>query len=383
MKNSKLVQHELLANGSYLPKRTFQITNLLKYYFRVFTIIAIGLTLSLNDLHAGGWVKAKKRGQKYKAKAKIKCTSGGGTVTDKDVQLHPTTANAYARNPSNSFLTLRGEETSWIGPTGWGMSDNIVDNNCTAGGDICDFFGYFSPYQTLDDPVEYGEISGDSIEFNSDEDSVHIPNISGYFEINSPTRTFTFYITVWEAPYNDDEDFEMPPAEKIVWQGSAIFVDGELTLDGFSSSEIFIDSENENKIVFDDFTKSVSVSGAEFDSLEVDIRYETEEDEEELLRRAVEQTTNFAPKVLSFSPNPVSDYGMVSLSYPTITAKEEYALHIFDSQGKLVSTLDHITLSPNKNKYDLKIDLSHLSDGLYYLSASGNSRIFVIKFIKV
>ncbi|MDX2248340.1 MAG: hypothetical protein SF052_16270 [Bacteroidia bacterium] len=191
----------------------------------------MGLILSLGDIQASGWIKAKKGNTKYKAKARVNCTSGGGTVVDKDVQSHPTPAYAYARNPSNSFMTLQGEETSWVGPTGWSIDDNMVNSNCAGGGDISDFFGYFSPYQTLHDSIEYGHLSGDSIEFDATVKTVTIPHIDGYFVINSPTRTFSFYITIWESPYYDDEDFEMPPVEKIFWQGSAIFYDGVLTLD--------------------------------------------------------------------------------------------------------------------------------------------------------
>ncbi|MDX2247489.1 MAG: T9SS type A sorting domain-containing protein [Bacteroidia bacterium] len=155
-------------------------------------------------------------------------------------------------------------------------------------------------------------------------------------------------------------------------------------MDGFDSEEIYIDPEDETRIIFDNFTKYIDLydSEIEFDSVEVDIRYEAEEDEEELLRRAVEQTNEVAPNALILTPNPIDEYVMISLSSPMILAEERYELQIFDRQGKLVSTLDNITLSPKENMYTQKANLSHLPSGIYYLSASSASRILVVKFIK-
>lgn len=339
----------------------------------------MGLAISCADLHAGGVVKAKANNSKYKARARARCNPGGNRIA-RDKQDHPTPAVAFARNPPNTFLTLDASMESWIGPNGWGMTPIVVNNNCTTGGEIHDFVSFYSPYQRLDDPAELGSLSGEAIEFYSSTKEVSIPHIDGYYEINSSSRTFSFYLTVWEAPYNDDEDYDLP-TQNILWQGSAVFSDGVLTLDGFDSEEIYL--EGENRIIFDNFTKSFSFPEAEFDSIEVDIRYDTaEEDAESLLRKAEEQTAQLASGVLTLSPNPVSDYLKVLFSFPAILSNEEYDIRIFDGKGSLISTLGNMAISPNDHEHVIKANISHLPGGLYYLAVSNASRIFVAKFIK-
>lgn len=344
---------------------------------RINLLLLLLLSLQISVL-AGGSVKARQQNSKYKAKAQARCDDTG-TNRDRDVEFHPNTAVAFARNPSNTTLALGASMESWIGPLGWGMTPIVARTTCSTGEGISDFFALYHVYQISDISPESGSISGGSITFDPEAKSVSVPNVTGTIEINSSSRYLRFYITIWENE-NDDDEFWGLPTQGVLWQGSAIYLNGQLTLDGFSAEEITV--EEGNQVVLNNFSKNLSFPGSNFDNIEVDIRYETEEEGEMLISNIADQTAIFAPNVLMISPNPISQTLRVENMLNHFRSHEEISLNIFDVKGSLVLNLGKISDFSDVDKDFWEFDVSYLSSGVFYLSASSSSRIFVAKFIK-
>jgi hypothetical protein len=313
----------------------------------------------------------------YKAKAKVRCPKDG-TQKANDKEFHPNVAQAFSRIPSNGNMTLRASMDVWIGPGGWGMTPVVDDNRCTTGGKGSDFVDMVHAYQQYSTGSELGGLEGGAIQFDSETKSVIIPNVSGQIQLDQATRSFTFHMTVWETS-DDDESWEMPN-RNILWQGSAVLSSGNLVLNGFDSNEISL--EDQHSIRFHDFSKSFTFSNARFDSIEVDIRYETEGDGEGILERVAEETSLQQEVSFTVFPNPISSHTIVSLRYLNEVIQEDLTLQIFDSKGQLVSDLGILTCEEGCAEVQKKITLSYLPKGLYYLSASSPSHLYIQRLIK-
>lgn len=356
------------------------VSTAIRFHFaiRVLIIICFGLVISSESAFAGGVIKAKGKKQTYKARGKLKCKPGG-TKRDSDKEKHPDVAEVYLET-KDGFGNIRGYLDIGIGPNISWWDAESPNGDCTTGGEMNDFIGLCTPYRPFSGPGELVKVTGGGINFDTISHVVTIPDFSGFAEINAPGRSFSFFITIWIPPFEAGEDnFDMP-SENILWQGSALFIDGQLTLDGFSGDEISL--VGGNRIVFHDFTKTFTFSADIFDSIEVDVRYDTEDSGEAMLRKEEILTKELYPQALSITPNPVSDFLVITLSLIGIGSNEKFHLQIFDANGRLISNVGEFDVLSGNNEYVAKTNISDLPEGLYYLAANSQNRILVSKFVK-
>ncbi|WP_108869642.1 carbohydrate-binding protein [Aquimarina aquimarini] len=90
-------------------------------------------------------------------------------------------------------------------------------------------------------------------------------------------------------------------------------------------------------------------------------------------RSGIEQTLSG----LSFYPNPVNDY--LTIDYK-IKENSSITLQVIDLMGRAIGKPKHIT---NSNSSDLRLDLTHLPEGIYFFKVTENKSSIVEKFMVV
>lgn len=368
-----LNDHEKLSP----PPRIFLFNLLL-----IFCILIGGLS---SELLAGGVASVRSPRNcrpdfRYRAKSRATCV----LVSQTQVRVACGT-EVETRAERN----LNGQLAAWQevdnGPFGFAFQGNVINDFwCSRGEPLQSYFTDTTPAASLDGGVESHDLTAGSIIYDSESNQITIPNISGYITSSIADFRSSFSLIIWLP--DSDQDSVMTSG-KVKWEASMMYVNGQLVLNGFSSSEISLTElgAGQYEVLFNDFSKVVSFDDdVPVEDLEVYIETDGEPDAESSMRRAQESTDeqiNAGNLTLSLSPNPV-EKSLVIVFQDKQHESDIFDITIYDISGKAIIYLPQ-TLSQSAIGSRQKIEISGLVPGIYFLKVSTASRFYMSKFIKL
>ncbi|MGZ8887535.1 MAG: T9SS type A sorting domain-containing protein [Nitrososphaeraceae archaeon] len=366
----------------------------------VFFIITACLFVA-KDIYGDGEASTRAKcrwGWKYKAYSAVKCGSAAKHL-NKMTGCSNSNVWAYAWDYDYNFnpaIKCVQQETT-NGPNGVKYGGFNYTKRCWRGNPKADFL---VDYDIIKDDIlmspmittsildsERVDITTGTIEFDSVENTITIPNINGYNRSMFTDYVSSFTITIWEPndlDPGDDEDSVITET-KTKWLAKATLLNGDLSLTNFTETQVSLTNTDSGYVMnLNDFTKVIEFPETTLvNNLIVTIETHGEEDAASLMQAVSVRTDEMQKKgLISFNvyPNPSTDN--ISIKFKDKQIKDFKAC-VYDISGHRILNFDSGSMSNNTgDEVTLKINISTLPKGTYFISIQNNGKGYIQKIVK-
>jgi hypothetical protein len=344
---------------------------------KLFIVIIITSMVVFSALAGGkGIVKPISGSQclNFKAVAKVQCT-GLYHIVGESRNCCDDPAKASASKSMNGKLAAYEDVT--FGCQGFFESGAVYRTTwCSRGEPLAEYF-YYNEEDTLD-LHEESQISVDSIVFDYATNTITLHNIRGYFKNESSDFQSTFLVQVWRPESIEDDQITF---EKVVYEASATLLNGNLTLNNFDNSNIYMQDTIgiPSTMILDGFNYSINLN-EDLLNLAVAISTDGQPNAHNAMRTAVKKSalTTKSNKVSDFElfPNPANMELKVKFKNEFVDQTSSVKLYIFDDLGNLKMAKENVLF---ENQV-LMLDVAALNKGVYFLQISNGKEKIIKNF---